>query len=175
MSYEKASIWEKVKAKVKLLPYIMAVANSSFFILHSSLLISCTGNTLYHHYQSLPAEGWERCDTVCFDIPKAEADIDGSLVIGLRTAAHVGIQDIVLAVEQRGEAAEVVRRDTVCYPLNDDEGNALTGGVNYHQYEDRQLPFHLQKGKSAHIHIHHLMTHEVITGVTEVGIRIDRQ
>ena len=138
------------------------------------LLSACTGGTVLHSYKPLPAEGWERCNTVCFDIPKAEADIDGSLFIGLRTAAHIGIEEVVLAVEQYSETSGLLRRDTVRYPLNDDEGNALTGGVNYHQYENRQLPILLQKDKSAAVRIHHLMTHEVISGITEVGIRIDK-
>ena len=171
MNHDKLSIWEKVKAN---LPYITAVANSSLFILHTSFLIACTGNTLYHHYQPLPAEGWERSDTVCFDVPKAEEDIDGSLFIGLRTAAHIGIQNIVLAVEQCDKEAKILHRDTIHYSLTDDEGNATAQGVNYHQYENRQLPFRLQKGKSATVRIHHLMRREDISGITEVGIRIER-
>ena len=145
-----------------------------FSLLIGLFLSSCTSSTLYHHYQSLPAEGWERSDTVCFDVPKAEEDIDGSLFIGLRTAAHIGIQDIMLAVEQCDEAAEVLHHDTIHYLLTDDEGNATAQGVNYHQYENRQLPFRLQKGKSATVRIHHLMRREDISGITEVGIRIER-
>ena len=142
-------------------------------LLLSPILLSCMGGTVFHCYKPLPAEGWERSDTVCFDIPKAEADIDGSLFIGLRTAAHVGMRDIVLVVEQCGEGAVVARRDTIRYLLNDAEGNALAPGVNYHQYENLQTSFHLRKGKDASVRIHHLMTHEVIPGIMEVGIRIE--
>ena len=134
------------------------------------MLSSCTGSTVLHSYKPLPAEGWDRSDTVCFDVPKAEEDIDGALFIGLRTAAHIGMQDVVLAVEQCDEAAKALHRDTIHYTLTDDEGNATAQGVNYHQYENRQLPFRLQKGKSATVRIYHLMRSEDISGITEVGI-----
>ena len=169
----KANILEKLREKIRM-PHIKAVANSSFFILHSSFLIACTGGTLLHSYKPLPAEGWDRCDTVCFDLPRAEKDIDGTLFIGLRTKANVGFQDIVLAVEQFDEIAGLARCDTVRYPLADAEGYALTPGVNHHQYETQQLPIHLNKGQSGSVRIHHLMTHEVISGITEVGIKINQ-
>ena len=144
-----------------------------FIYLLLSSLVSCTGNTLYHSYQSLPVEGWERRDTVCFEVPKAEEDISGTLFIGLRTVAHVGIQDVVLAVEQCDEMGAVCRCDTVRYPLTDTEGNALAGGVNIHQYETKHLPLLLRKGNSTTIRIHHLMRHETLSGLTELGIRIE--
>lgn len=137
-------------------------------------LAACTDSTLLHRYKPLPAEGWDRSDTVCFELPKAEADIDGTLFIGLRTKASIGYRDIVLAVEQHLEAPAAYRCDTVRYPLTDAEGFALSPGVNHHQYETQQLPFHLQKGESGTVRIHHLMRHEVISGITEVGIKINK-
>lgn len=148
------------------------MSRSFLFPLTCILLMSCTGGTVFHHYKPLPSEGWERHDTVCFDLPEFGEDIDGRLFIGLRTVAHVGMQEVVLAVEQCSDSAGILRRDTVRYPLTDAEGYALTGGVNSHQYENQQLPILLRKGKSTTIRIHHLMTHELIPGITEVGIRI---
>ena len=145
-----------------------------FFPLIGLFLSSCTGNTLYHHYQSLPAEGWERCDTICFDVPEAKENIDGTLHVGFRTAAHIGIQDIVIAVEQVGEAGRILRCDTIRYLLTDADGKALTGGVNKLQYETECVPFLCGKGNSNSVRIHHLMRHELIPGITEVGIRVER-
>ena len=173
MDYDKPSIWEKIKSKA-LPPKITAVANSSLFILNSSFLIACSGGTVFHSYKPLPVEGWERCDTVCFDLPRQTENISGTLTIGLRTKANIGIQDIVFAVKQCTGNAEVLRCDTVRCPLTDADGNALTGGVNIHQYETKQLPFHLQKGKRGTVRIHHLMSREDISGITEVGIKIDK-
>ena len=152
-----------------------SMCRSSVFLLCGLLFLSCTGGTVFHSYKPLPKEGRERRDTVCFQVPKVEEDIDGTLFVGLRTVANVGIQDVVLAVEQRNEAEGICRCDTIRYPLTDAEGNALTLGVNNHQYETQHLPFRLQKGRSAQVRIRHLMSKEVISGITEVGIRIERQ
>ena len=150
------------------------MSRSLLFPLIALSLSACTGSTFYHSYKPLPKEGWERHDTVCFDLPKAGQDIDGTLIIGLRTAAHTPMQDIVLAVEQCFDAPPDYVCDTVRYPLTDDEGYALAKGVNHHQYEDRQLPLQMKKGQSGSVRIRHLMTHELMTGITEVGIRKER-
>ena len=155
--------------------YCLLSTSIFLYLLLSSMILSCTGSTVFHSYKPLPREGWERRDTVCFSLPKATEDTDATLTIGLRTVAHVGLQDIVLAVEQASETGDDSRCDTIRYPLADAEGNALARGVNSHQYEDRQLPLRLQSGKECHIRIRHLMTREVIPGITEVGIRVDRQ
>ena len=141
-----------------------------------SLSIAACNNsgTLLHSYKPLPAEGWDRRDTIRFDLPKAETDIDGTLVIGLRTRANIAFQDIMLVVEQCLETPHTYRCDTIRYPLTDADGYALTKGVNHYQYETQQLPIHLQKGQSGSVRIRHLMRHEVIPNITEVGIRFDK-
>lgn len=141
----------------------------------SLLFAACTEGTVLHSYKTLSAEGWERCDTVCFDLPKAVEDFNGTLTIGLRTIAYVGMQDIVLAVEQSGEATGVCRCDTIRYPLTDSKGDALAAGINNHQYETQHLPISMKKGQGGIVRIHHLMTPEVISGITEIGIRIERK
>lgn len=136
------------------------------------LTASCAGDTLVHRYAALPADGWARRDTVCFDLPGNAEDISGTLTVGLRTKTGVAIRDIVLAVEQCDSDAFVIRRDTVCYPLTDSEGDALTNGVNFHQYETQFVPFRMEKDRKGCVRIYHLMTRETIPGITEVGIRI---
>lgn len=135
-------------------------------------LAACTDDTLLHSYKPLSKEGWDRHDTIRFDLPKADTDIDGTLFIGLRTTANISYQDIVLAVEQHLEKPFAYQCDTIRYPLTDTEGNALKEGVNHHQYETQHLPLHMQKGQSGSISIHHLMRHEVILGITELGIKL---
>jgi len=112
---------------------------------------------------------------VCFDLPKAEEDFSGTLTVGLRTKANIGIQDIVFAVEQRDSAGLVSHCDTVRYPLTDADGEALTGGINIHQYETQHLPLHLKEGQCSTIRIHHLMRRELIPGITDIGIRVEAQ
>lgn len=147
-------------------PFILSI--SCFF------LSACTDDVLLHSYKSLPAEGWDRRDTVCFDLSQADKDINGTLTLGLRTIAHVGIQDVVLAVEQCFVEPYAYRQDTIRYPLTDAEGNTLVKGVNFRQYETQQLPISMKKGQSGSVRIHHLMRREEISGFTEIGIKIEK-
>ena len=138
-------------------------------------LAACNYNeTLLHSYKSLPSEGWYRRDTICFDLPKAEENINGTLIIGLRTTSHIGIKDVVLAVEQCNETGIISRCDTIHYPLTDAEGKGLGEGVNILQYETEPLSFRLQKNKQGYVRIHHLMTQETLTGITEIGIKVKK-
>jgi gliding motility-associated lipoprotein GldH len=145
-----------------------------FYSLIALTLAACTDGTLLHSYKPLPKEGWDRHDTIRFEVPQVETDIEGTLFIGLRTTANIGYQDIVLAVEQRYDAPSAYQCDTIHYPLADAEGYALTSGVNFHQYETQHIPINLQKGQSCSISIHHLMRHEVMHGIKEVGIKVGK-
>ena len=147
---------------------------SLWFVLGFSLA-ACNENILLHSYKPLPIEGWDRRDTICFDLPQTQENINGILTIGLRTTANIGTRDVVLAVEQCNENMIVCRCDTVRYPLTDAEGYALSKGVNCHQYETKHLPLQIKKGQNHSIRIHHLMSNETFTGITEVGIKIERR
>jgi len=138
------------------------------------LLSACTDSKLLHSYKPLPAGVWERRDTMSFDLPQAKEDVNGTLTIGLRSIAHVGIQDVVLAVEQCFENPCSYRQDTVRYPLTNTQGDALVKGVNFRQYETQQLPICIKKGQSGSVRIHHLMRREDIFGFTEIGIKIEK-
>ena len=153
--------------------YLLLSPSISFYLLLSSVILSCTGGTVFHSYKPLPAEGWERRDTVCFPLPQQTEDINGTLTIGLRASAPVGMQDIVLAVEQCLQSPAAYRCDTVRYPLTDAVGNVLGKGVNTIQYETQQLPIHAQKGQSGIIRIHHIMNRETVSGITELGIKVN--
>lgn len=139
------------------------------------LATACMEDTLLHCYKPISQEGWLQRDTVCFDVPEASQAMHGTLTIGLRTVANLPMQDIVLAIEQRLDSPQVVRCDTLRYPLTDAEGRALAPGINSHQYETQHIPFQLSAGQHGTIRIHHLMSRETMTGITEVGIRIDKE
>lgn len=142
------------------------------FFLLGLLCLACTGSTVYHKFHALPREGWERRDTICFDIPEAEADFDGMLAVELRTTRHVGYRDVVLSVERSFTEPAAYQCDTICYPLEDEEGFSLSGGVNRHQYATLRIPFHASEGQHCQVRIRHLMRHETLAGITEVGIRV---
>lgn len=147
----------------------------SLFTLYLFLFTACTGDkTWLHSYKPMSADGWDRRDTICFPLPQAEENVNGILTLGLRITAPVSTQSIVLAVEQSLNAPATYRCDTVCYLLTDVEGDALGRGVNSIQYETQHLPFCLRKGQSGVVRIRHLMTKEIVPGITELGIKVSR-
>lgn len=138
------------------------------------LATACMEDTLLHCYKPVSPEGWQRRDTLCFDLSASDKAMQGVLTVGLRTVADLPMQDIVLAVEQRIDSPMVFRRDTVHYPLTDAEGRPFVSGTNNLQFETQSIPFHRPAGSQGTIRIHHLMTREAVQGITEVGIRISK-
>lgn len=144
-----------------------------YLLLSSVCIASCIGGTFFHSYKPLPAEGWERRDTICFDLPQASQNFNGTLTIGLRTKTFISMQEVVLAVEQYNKTSGTCHCDTVRYPLTDADGFALVKGVNNHQYETQHLSFSVKEGQSITVRIHHLMRNEIVQGITELGIKAE--
>ena len=144
----------------------------AFLIGAALALAGCTGSTLYHRYQPLPDTGWERRDTIWFDLPIAEGSLDATLSIGLRWTGDIPLEEVVIGIEQQWESSCTHHSDTIRFRLTDSEGNAVGTGINIHQSEASGAHLLLKEGLQGRIGIHHLMTREPIPGITEIGIRI---
>ena len=137
-------------------------------------VLSCTDSTLLHRYKALPTEGWDRSDSVSFFLPETVIRSGKTLTIGLRTKAQTSLRSVVLAVDWCSATSGITFTDTIFYPLSDAEGYALMPGVNHHQYETQRLPLRLSRDGEGTVSIRHLMRNDVVVGITEVGVRVDR-
>ena len=97
--------------------------NSLFILFSACLLTACNDNTVYHSYQSLPDEGWEKSDTLSFQI-----SITDSIPTTLRLFAEVRnrieypYHDLHLFISQNLQDSTVWRTDTIAFSLADSTG-----------------------------------------------------
>ncbi len=136
---------------------------------------SCTDGKVYDSYEHTPIAGWEKNDTLSFDIPKVKEAGRYALQLGLRVNESYPFMGLTLIVEQHFYPSGKVSSDTLRCQLSDAEGNSEGKGVNYYQYEFDVSETDLNVGDSLHVSVRHDMKREILPGISDVGIMLSRR
>ena len=151
--------------------------NSILSLFSACLLTACNEHTVYHSYQSLPNEGWGKSDTLSFQIP-----ITDSVPTTLRLFAEVRnsigypYHDLHLFISQNLQDSTVWRTDTIAFSLADSTGRWMGHGwgsiFQSETFIKSVLPLH---SGNYTIKVINGMKDEKLQGLSDVGIRIERQ
>lgn len=135
---------------------------------------SCNRKAVYSHYEHTPmdGQGWERRDTLFFDVPPVRAEGCYAGAIGLRCTSSYPFKRLALIVTQQIVPRGWLRRDTVFFQIVGDNGLYLGEGINYFQYALPLPDCYLAKGDSMHVSVNHYMLREELPGVSEVGFTL---
>lgn len=138
-------------------------------------LSACGGGVVYDKYRPTPVEGWERSDTLTFDVPRLRLSGRYAQAVGLRVTGAYPFTALSLLVERVAEPGHRVYADTIDCRLYDDKGNILGRGVSTYQYSFSLPPVDLREGDSLHVSIRHVMKREELPGVSDVGYRLQAE
>jgi gliding motility-associated lipoprotein GldH len=139
------------------------------------VLTACNHHTIYSHYEPTHFEGWNRNDTLCFEVTSIGDGGRYAGDIGVRTSSLYPFMAVTLIVEQRTRPSELERNDTLELQLTSEDGDILGQGINHYQYF---LPLPLltvPQGDTLQVRVRHHMRREVLQGITDVGITIRRE
>jgi gliding motility-associated lipoprotein GldH len=136
---------------------------------------SCQEHIVYNHYESTAIGGWERNDTLSFDIEPMEEAGYYEEVVGLRINGEYPFMGLDLVVKQTVLPSQETRTDTLECNLIDNSGHAKGKGINHYQYLLPLTTLKLEKGDSLHVTIHHCMKREILPGISDVGLQLSRQ
>ena len=139
------------------------------------VLSACNRKLVYDRYLSTPISGWEKNDTLSYDIRPVSGTDTYDMWLGLRTSEAYPFTAITLIVEQHIYPKDTIVNDTVNCKLTDLHGNASGTGVNFHQYRFPVTELQLQDGDSIHIRVRHDMKREILPGISDVGISLRRK
>lgn len=139
------------------------------------LMAGCTTDTVYSTYQHTPVKGWEKNDTLAFDIPPLPADGSYALDLGLRINKAYPFMSLTFIVEQTAYPGKRQRRDTLNCPLINENGNMLGQGVSNFQYNFHAGTIQLSTGDSLHITVRHDMKREIMPGITDIGLTLKKE
>lgn len=139
------------------------------------MLASCDSGTVFSHYESTPVRGWERNDTLSFNIEPLQETGMYAEEVGLRITGAYPFKGLSLIVEQTIQPSNITIVDTLNCDLIDDIGHANGKGINHYQYLYPLTTIKLSKDESVHVAIRHCMKREILPGITDVGLKLSRQ
>ncbi len=138
------------------------------------LLSACIGSTVYHQYKNVPVAGWEKNDTLVFEVPEMQAKDTYQLQLGLRVTGDYPFQGLTLIVEQQTNSLLPTRSDTLNCNIFNKHGNPVGHGVSHYQYQFPLSDVPLDSGQSLRISVRHDMKREILPGITDIGIELSR-
>lgn len=140
----------------------------------AGMLAACTGNKVYDKYEHTPIAGWEKNDSLTFDIPRMKAPGTYQAQLGLRINGAYPFMGLTLIVRQTVYPGQRTRTDTLRCQLIDENGNAYGQGVNFYQYHYLVNALTLRQGDSLHVSVRHDMKREILPGIADVGFQLSK-
>lgn len=163
------SIRHAGRRAIRLLPCLLLAAAVA-------QLTACRRQLVYYDYRPTPMEGWEQGDTLHYHIDTLRHSARLAMSLGVRSSASTPypFQTLWLVVRQHWHNPETMRCDTVECRLTSADGDVQGTGVSIYQVEQPFLTFDAPEGASADISICHIMRREMLQGITDIGVRLER-
>ena len=135
------------------------------------LLTSCNSKKVYDKYSHTPISGWEKNDTLFFEVTKLADKGTYRPKLGLRINGAYPFMGLSLIVEQIIIPGDRTYIDTLNCNLIDKNGTAQGQGISYYQYNFPLHPIELQQGDSIVVRVRHDMKREILPGISDIGIQ----
>jgi len=157
-------------------PKMLSAGLVPLFVLLLLIVVGCGQRRVETYcFRATPVDGWETTDSLVFPIDTVQQAGRYRLSIGVRTSAAnpYPFQTLALSITTRLQGRKA-QRDTALCSLTDKDGDVNGQGVSLYQYVFPVDELHLEKGQTGTITVQHLMRRNLLPGVANVGIRLDR-
>ena len=157
-----------LKNKTSLLKSLILLFIASFYT-------ACDEQTVYHSFQSLPTEGWQRNDTLFFNVSVADSATLYNVSVEVRNRNNYPYQNLPLLIYYDSPEVPNIKRDTLELRLADNAGIWLGDGWGG-LYQSTLPAGFVRIGKAGEYRfkIIHLLPDEVLPGINDVGIKLKR-
>lgn len=144
-------------------------------LLFALAMASCNRGVVYSHYEHAPASGWEKNDTLFFEVPPVKEAGVYEEVLGMRILSDFPFQKLSLVINQLVYPEfQNIHQDFDC-SLIDEQGVIKGHGIGHIQYEFPLREITLNEGDSLRIEIRHNMKREVMPSITDIGIKLKKR
>lgn len=134
--------------------------------------LSACDSKVYDTYHHTPLAGWEKNDTLYYDVPRITRAGIYELTLGVRTNNAFPFMAITLIVDQTILPSRQTVSDTLDCQLVKSGGTYKEGGINYYEYTTHVRTLSLAPQDSLHITVRHDMKRDILPGVSDVGIAL---
>lgn len=135
---------------------------------------SCDTNTPYYHYAHTPIDGWEKNDTLRYDVQPLKKGGEHQITVALRLNGAYPFRKLYLIMEQDIYPRLQYKTDTICFDVTSKEGRFTGNGISYYQYTVPVCREHFMENDSIHITIRHAMKRDILPGISDIGIKLER-
>lgn len=143
--------------------------NLILLLLAVCTMTACDKQTVYHAFRSIPIEGWQRQDTICFDVNVPDSQTYYKLSVEVRNRNDYPYQNLQLSVSHQSHT------DTLQLTLADKQGiwkGEGWGGL----YQTRILvgSTRIDRPGQHQFKIAYTFPDKTLQGINDVGIRLER-
>lgn len=155
------SRWHKTKAL-----FVCAIVVVSLY--------SCDAGVVYDKYVNTDIDGWDKSDTICFNVPSLKETGVYHMELGLRTDNLFPFTGVSIVVERKAYPGYRQSLDTLHCKLIDERGRVKGRGIGNYQYVFSIDETCFRRGDSLQICVRHIMRREVLPGISDVGLKITK-
>lgn len=158
-----------------LLKHKTFLRKSLILLFAASFCMACDEQTVYHSFQSLPTEGWQRKDTLFFNVMVPDSVTLYNVSVEVRNRNNYPYQNLPLLIYYDSPEAQNIKRDTLELRLADSAGIWLGDGWGG-LYQSTLSAGLIRIGKAGEYRfkVIHLLPDEVLPGVNDIGIKLKR-
>lgn len=136
-----------------------------------TMMTSCEKVT-YYHFNHTAVSGWEKNDTLIYDIPPLSEPGTYREYISLRIGEAYPFKSVFLIIEQKIFPGKRMICDTISYNLVNEKGERNGYGISHYQYNYLLREKDFRRGDSLHITIRHDMKREILPGISDIGFKL---
>lgn len=140
-------------------------------------VLACNNNSVYSEYKTIPVASWHKDSALTFQIPVSDTINNHNLVINVRNDINYKYSNLWLFIEINQPEKYTAVIDTFEITLADERGKWLGegfGGVKNCELLYKPNVYFPVSGKYE-IKIKQGMRGEKLKGITEIGLRIEKQ
>ena len=145
------------------------------FLSVAAVFTGCDPKKVYSHYEHIPHEGWDKTDTLFYEVPPVKEAGTYQEEIGIRTDIDFPFQSLALVVAQdiypQGKHLQVVKNCVLYDKSGKERGDGISRFQNLIPLTDIQL----NQGDSLRICITHNMRREMMSGLFDIGFILTKK
>ncbi|MDL2299814.1 gliding motility lipoprotein GldH [Bacteroides sp. OttesenSCG-928-E20] len=141
------------------------------------LLTSCENLIMYHSYQHIAKEGWNKGDTITLTVAVRDSlAYEYDLQLLARNRFDYKYQQLTVAVSQLLNDTISLRTDTVVFNITDKNGNWLGKGIGgLYEYVEELNTLTLTSSDTLSLKIVPLTNDSILQGINDMGVIAGRK
>lgn len=136
-------------------------------------LVACNWDKTYDNYRSVDVEGWNRSDTLDFNVGRIPQG-DYEVSVGFRATSTYPFKELGFDISWTVYPSGKTTHKRVKCPIYDDSGKMVgKGGISSDDFIYRIGNISVGRADSVVVSVSHGMNQDIMPGITQVGIQLE--